>query len=255
MWHIINALLLRELKTRFGQNPKLGYIWVVLEPSVLIILISYLYIYIIKRSIEQLPFIFVLIAGIVPFFMFRKIITNMMNGIDANRTLFTYKPVKPIYVLISRVILESIIHFVILLILMFLASRLFNHIWLPCNLLATLIIFLWLVIFSFSVGLIFATLFYNNEAMKSILSYSLVFFYVGSAVIIPLWFIPNEYINYLAYNPLLQILELFKQNYFLEYPKINQINYLYPILFNIITLFIGLFLYQKNKVKLSIVGE
>ncbi|MBZ7978239.1 ABC transporter permease [Campylobacter sp. RM12654] len=255
MWYIINALLLRELKTRFGQNPKLGYIWVVLEPSILICLIAYLYVYVIERSISQMPFIFVLIAGIVPYFMFRKIIINMMNGIDSNRTLFTYRPVKPIHVLISRAILEAILHFILLFVLMFLSSKLFQHYWIPYNILEVLFIFVWFAIFSFSIGLIFTALFYNNDAVKNVITYTLIMFYIGSAVVVPLWFIPEKYINYLAYNPILQILELLKQNYFIEYPKIRQINYTYPIVCTTLTLFFGLYLYNKNKIKLSTVSE
>ncbi len=51
--------------------------------------------------------------------MFRSIVTQLMNGIGANLSLFAYKPVKPIHVFIARTLLEFCIYFVIFITVLF----------------------------------------------------------------------------------------------------------------------------------------
>lgn len=124
MLNVIHALFFRELKTRFGKNRYLGYIWVVGEPMSVVLLVTIIGTVIREYHHQIMPegisiFMF-LISGIMPFFMFRSIVTQLMNGIGANLSLFAYKPVKPIHVFIARTLLEFCIYFVIFITVLFL---------------------------------------------------------------------------------------------------------------------------------------
>lgn len=124
MFNVIHALFFRELKTRFGKNRYLGYIWVVGEPMSVVLLVTIIGTVIREYHHQVMPegisiFMF-LISGIMPFFMFRSIVTQLMNGIGANLSLFAYKPVKPIHVFIARTLLEFCIYFVIFITVLFL---------------------------------------------------------------------------------------------------------------------------------------
>lgn len=124
MLNVIYALFFRELKTRFGKNRYLGYIWVVGEPMSIVLLVTIIGTIVREYHHQVMPegisiFMF-LISGIMPFFMFRSIVTQLMNGTQANLALFAYKPVKPIHVFIARTLLEFCIYFVIFIIILFL---------------------------------------------------------------------------------------------------------------------------------------
>lgn len=124
MFNVIHALFFRELKTRFGANRHLGYLWVVGEPMSITLAITVIVTIIREYHHQVMPegisiFMF-LISGIMPFFMFRSIVTQLMNGTQANLALFAYKPVKPIHVFIARTLLEFCIYFVIFITVLFL---------------------------------------------------------------------------------------------------------------------------------------
>lgn len=124
MLNVIHALFFRELKTRFGANRHLGYLWVVGEPmsitlaiTVIVTIIREYYHQVMPEGISIFMF---LTSGIMPYFMFRSIVTQLMNGTQANLALFAYKPVKPIHVFIARTLLEFCIYFVIFITVLFL---------------------------------------------------------------------------------------------------------------------------------------
>ena len=59
----------------------------------------------------------------------------------------------------------------------------------------------------------------------------------------PLLIMPDYIIETLLYNPVLQFLEILRENYFDGYPQIDGISFTYPLSFGIILLFIGLWYY------------
>lgn len=251
MWHIINALIIRELKTRFGKNPKLGYFWVIFEPMMHVLFMLIIFTMIRDRVLPQVPFSLFLISGMVPFFMFRNIVNFIMNGIDANRSLFTYKPVRPIHVFLARALLEGILYFIIFCILMITIGFFINYNIIPFNILYTFLAFIWLAIFGFAIGLFIAVVFYEKDIIKNLISYFFNLLYFGSAVMFPLWIFPKNIIDILAYNPVLHIIELFKENYFETYPIVAQINIEYPLLCTLVLLFFSLGMYYKRRVELG----
>ncbi|WP_430747090.1 ABC transporter permease, partial [Campylobacter jejuni] len=157
MLNVIYALFFRELKTRFGKNRYLGYIWVVGEPMSVVLLVTIIGTVIREYHHQIMPegisiFMF-LISGIMPFFMFRSIVTQLMNGIGANLSLFAYKPVKPIHVFIARTLLEFCIYFVIFITVLFFAGWFFRLDVFPVHLLGVLFCIFLLICSAFALGI------------------------------------------------------------------------------------------------------
>ena len=128
MRYVVEALFLRELKTRFGKNRRLGYFWVVGEPMTHILFFLVIFTLIRARTIPQVPIEMFLVTGFVPFFMFRNIVTQIMAGVQANRALIAYKPVKPIHIFIARTLLEMCIYFAVFV--LFITSVAVVFVWL-----------------------------------------------------------------------------------------------------------------------------
>lgn len=195
------------------------------------------------RSIPQVPVEMFLVTGFVPFFMFRNIIQQIISGVQANLALIAYKPVKPIHVFIARALLEICIYFSIFIIFMVGFGWFLDLPILPVNFLEVLIAFFGLALLGFAVGICLAFLSSELEYTQIFISYGINVFYFASAVLYPLWIMPNHIVELLLYNPVLQLLEMLRENYFPNYPLTNGINFIYPFSIAVILLFIGLWYY------------
>ena len=111
-WRVWMALVLRESKTRFGRN-RFGFAWALVEPLV--------YVggfFMIRSFLEQsIPFgqdlALFLVTALLAFRMFLAIASRGLSAIVANLALIAYPPVKPLDVIVARVILETLTMYVI----------------------------------------------------------------------------------------------------------------------------------------------
>lgn len=255
MLNVIYALFFRELKTRFGANRHLGYIWVVGEPMSVVLAVTIIVTIIREYHHQVMPdgisiFMF-LVSGIVPFFMFRSIVNQLMNGIGANLALFAYKPVKPIHVFIARTLLEFCIYFVIFVCVLFIAGWFFHFDVFPNYFLNVMFCIFLLLLSGFSLGLCFAIIWHFVEPLRTLLAYFSIIFYWTSGVIFPTWLMPRPLLDLLYYNPLLHIMELLRANFFIAYPLQDEYSYSYALLCILVVLFIGLFVYYYNRQALT----
>lgn len=246
MNNIVDALIFRELKTRFGAN-KLGYFWVIGEPMLHVIIMLFMFSYVRDTIMPQVPFSLFLISGLVPFFMFKNIVMKLIDGINANKSLFAYKPVKPIHVFIARTLLEVAIYSAVFVVFMFLFGWFLSMPSIPYRFLEAFGAFFVLVIFGFSLGLCLSILVHAVETTKIVISVIFTALYFASAIIYPLWVIPSEYLHILLFNPLIHIFETFRENYFVAYPVIDGINILYPLSLSVVFLYIGLWFYYHRR--------
>lgn len=254
MLNVIHALFFRELKTRFGANKYLGYFWVIGEPMMVVLVITSIVAAIREFHHQVMPegvsiFLF-LAVGIIPFFMFRSIISQLLGGISSNLALFAYKPVRPIHVFIARSLLEFCIYFTIFICVMFLAGWFFHLNVFPRHILEVMFSIFLLLFFGFSLGMCFAIIGYFVEPLKMVFGYLNAIFYWTSLVVFPVWIVPKPILDVLYYNPLLHIVELLKYNFFYNYPLFDNYNYYYPLFIMSIILFVGLFFYYFTREKL-----
>ncbi|MDR1007124.1 MAG: ABC transporter permease [Campylobacteraceae bacterium] len=247
---VILALFLRELKTRFGRV-RFGVFWTIAEPMVHIVILLFIFVFIRGRMMPQVPFELFLITGLIPFFLFRHIVTGLMASIDANKSLFAYTPVKPIDTYITRTILEVVIYIVIFVIII-LGFGFWGGLDVSVsNPLGVLAIFAIIVLTGFSFGVLASILHSIFPATKMVVSIIMLPLYFLSAIMYPLWIIPSQYVEYLKYNPILHLIELFRRNYFSHYPQIDGINIFYPLSVTLGALFIGLYLYRVRRFALA----
>ncbi|WP_291951605.1 ABC transporter permease [Campylobacter sp.] len=251
MIDVIHALFFRELKTRFGINKHLGYFWVIGEPMIFVFAIVYIVSaireYNHQITLPGIPIFMFLAVGIIPFFMFRSIINQIINGISSNLPLFAYKPVRPIHVFIARALLEFCIYSTIFVLIMFIAGWFIHYDVLPRHFLGVIFSFLLLLLFAFSLGICFAVIGHFADLLKVFFGYFSVIFYWISGIIFPTFLTPKYILKFLYYNPLIHIMELLKYNFFDHYPLQDDYNYTYPLVWMCIILFIALFLYYYNR--------
>ena len=105
-FEVVHALVLRETRTRFGAH-QLGYLWAILEPSI-VILTFFLMFRVANRAVPEGMDAFTFIAtGIIPYTLFANSASRVAEAINGNKALLFYPQVRPLDLVIARSILEA----------------------------------------------------------------------------------------------------------------------------------------------------
>ena len=153
---VIHALAVRELKTRFGRY-RMGMVWALLEPLIQILFFLGMFYFRGRSSVGGLELPIFLATGIAPFLYFKKIISQGMGAVSANKNLLIYRQVRVFDPFLTRFILEAFISFVVLICLIA------GSWWVGfevevVNTLRFLLIYTLLSFFAFGISLIFGVL-------------------------------------------------------------------------------------------------
>lgn len=209
---ILYALLLREIKTRFGQY-RLGYAWALTEPIVHVVVLSLIFGLRSPTASRGVEFPIFLATGIIPYLLFSHMVTRGMSTVTANQALFAYRQVKPFDTLAARFILETVIYSAVFLVFMTGAG------WLGFDVavqdpLGVLLVFLTLGLFGLGLGAlacVAATLAPDAGQIVPIILRPLYFI---SGIFFSVEAIPAEYRAYLLWNPVLHALEIIRGAWF-----------------------------------------
>lgn len=213
------GLLIRELKTRFGSY-RLGYAWALLDPLLMIGLFSAVFGMRGHSGFGGAPAPLFITAGYLPFIFFKNVVSKLQSAVNANKGLFCYRQVTPFSTFIARFILETIVGMMVGGILI-LGLLWFGFDAVPNDPLQVILIYMLLMIFSFSLGIVFCiTGNLVNEAEKflGLLMMPLMFI---SCVMYPLASIPSQYQHWFLWNPLVHALELIRSGWIAGYVSLN----------------------------------
>lgn len=242
------ALFLRELNTKISVG-KLGLFWLFFEPFAQVTMFILIRVAIIGRGEgANFDYAVFMASGFIAFNMFRHILNGSVGTFKANKALFSYKQVKPIDTILARTLVQVFITGIIVLMFVFIGFF-FQYTIEPENLLMVVFGYLWLALFSFSVGLVVAignTFFVSIGKFVNILSFGLLIF---SAVFFPLITLPPEAQEVLLYNPLVHFMEMIHGFYIYQLDD-RFVDYQYMALWTITPLFIGTWLYIKLEKKI-----
>lgn len=209
---VLEALLLRELKTRFGQF-RFGYLWALAEPLAHVVILSVIFGMRSPTTAQGVEFPIFLATGIIPFLLFSNMVNRSMTAITANQALFNYRQVKPLDTLVTRFILEVVIYAAVFVTFMTGAG------WLGFDVsvqdpLTVLLVFLALGLFGLGLGALAcvgATLAPDVAQVVPIILRPLYFI---SGIFFSVEVIPAEYRPWLLWNPILHAMELIRGSWF-----------------------------------------
>ena len=120
-FEVLNALVLREIKTRFGAH-QLGYLWALIEPGLWIGTFVAMF-YMLDRTgpggMETVSFI---ATGLIPYMLFRETTSRAVSAIGANKGLLFYPQIRPLDLVLARVVLEFVTLLTVFAAIIFIAS-------------------------------------------------------------------------------------------------------------------------------------
>jgi capsular polysaccharide transport system permease protein len=116
-FQVVHALILRETRTRFGTH-RLGYAWALLEPVIMIATFAGLWSVMGRTRTLGYPTIPFLTTGFIPFILFRETSSRAVSAIDSNKGLLFYPQVRPLDLVLARIILEIVTSFVVFVLIL-----------------------------------------------------------------------------------------------------------------------------------------
>lgn len=240
---VVFGLLIRELKTRFGSY-RLGYAWALLDPLLMISLFSVMFGMRSQSGFGGVPVQVFITAGYLPFIFFNKVVSQLKSAVNANVGLFCYRQVTPFATFIARFILEVIVGVIVGIILV-LGLLWFGFDAIPADLLQVILGYLLLMVFSFSLGIIFCVigkLFQEAHKFLDLLMMPLMFI---SCVMYPLKSIPEQYQHWFLWNPLVHAVELIRCGWIAGYSS-TSVSWIYFSSVTLVLLTFAMSCYRLN---------
>ncbi len=211
----VSALLIRELKVRFGST-KLGYFWALALPALEASAIAIIFTLLGRSSLSGAPVALFLLVGILPYKSFFKISSSISLGIKSNKALFAYRQVSPVDPLITRLVIEATTHFIVFSLLMLVMLWIGFDV-MPDKPLGFLLVNILMILMASGFGLcLCSAIQYYDDTPKVIGLITQPFFFI-SGILFVITMIPSQYWHYLTWNPLLHLTELSRDTMFSSY--------------------------------------
>ena len=234
--HVLHALMLRDIRTRFGAS-LWGYGVVVLWPCVHIFLLIAIY------TFQKLPAplgderSLFFATGAVPVLVFQYISREVMKAVLVNRPLTYYPQVKMFDLVFARIITEIVTGFLALLVVATALTAIgVNPI--PADPFEAMSGYLASILLGIGIGTINVGIIGFFPGW--LLGYALfgILMYIGSGVMFLPSYLPEKLYYWMKYNPALQCAEWIRSAY---YPASGlQVDKMYVILFALTSMTIGL---------------
>jgi capsular polysaccharide transport system permease protein len=245
---VLLALVLREMKARVGGQ-WVGAIWTLVEPLAHVAMLITIFSFLRGMAVPGVEVPVFLATGLIPFFLFQHLAFRLMDGIDANRGLFSYRQVKPLDVLASRSVVETLMNLVVYGVTLGVLGWLGFHV-LPAQPLEALGVNGLVIFFGTGFGIFCAVISHERPRLRSLLRMIMLPLYFVSGVIFPVSSLPREYQEILLWNPVLHLIELSRSAFIAAYTPVEGVNAAYPLMFALTTAALGMALYRTNRLRL-----
>lgn len=246
---VIHALLLREVKTRFGEH-QMGYAWAFVEPTLWVGTFAGLYYLMGRLAPPGMSVLSFLVTGIVSFSLFRNTSQSALSAISANKGLLFYPQVRPLDLVLARVLLEVVTQLVVFALLMGCAA-LIDGSFSVNSLLETLLGLALVGGLGAALGLVLCGLSTFSPTVERMHGPVLRPLFWFSAIFYPVESVPTGLKRLLLHNPLVHAIELVREGWFPGYHS-RHIDPWYPVAWILVLLFFGLSLERVARRRLQL---
>jgi len=248
---VIFALLMREIKTRFGGHWT-GVVWMIGSPMLHMSAMVIMNVFVRGRiGGFTYDFVIYLFVALMPFRMCSSLWHTLMAAGESNRSLFSYRQIKPFDTLLARAILEVLLSFIIFSIYILLLDRIGFRPTYPDELLKYFSAWFGFAILGCSLGLVLAMIGGLVPRLSVFMGMTSMPLMILSGVIFPLHNLPSRYLDWIVmFNPLLNLVELARSSYIAGYKPIPGVSAAVPFYYTIGFLTLGMCLYRIRREKI-----
>jgi capsular polysaccharide transport system permease protein len=246
---VIHAILLREMKTRFGEH-QWGYAWALIGPMLWVGTFAVLYHLLGRLAPPGMSVIGFLVTGIVTFELFRNTSTQSLAAISGNKGLLFYPQVRPLDLVAARALLEGVTQVVVFVLLMGGAALLEGKLRMD-SALTTLAGLTLAGGLGASFGLVLCGLSTLSPTVERIHGPLMRPMFWFSAIFYPVDSVPTALRDVLLYNPVVHAIEIVRDGWFPGY-QTRHISPWYPAAWILVLLFFGLSLERVARRRLQL---
>ncbi|MBU9629616.1 ABC transporter permease [Burkholderia multivorans] len=207
---VIWALVMREMITRFGREG-LGVLWMMAEPAMFVVGVMIIFSH--TESKARYSVAEYLAVSYPTLLFWRNTASRVIKAIEYNRSLLHHKPIRPIDILYSRIILEfagaTASFFLLYAVLVVIGIC-----QLPADPLSMILGYFLVIWFSFNFVMTMAALSEMSEAVERVSHVILYLMIPFSGVFIPTYVLPPRIAELLTYFPLVDAVEYFHYGYY-----------------------------------------
>jgi capsular polysaccharide transport system permease protein len=203
---VIVAIVLREVRTRFGQY-HLGYLWAVFVPLLFIVTLAFVHAALGRQAAHGTSVEVLLLSGMMAWLTFTDTQNQTSRAYQTNRQLVVYPMVSVVDIVIARALLELGTKFGVMTILiaLFWAAGFDVEIADPLGVVAAMLTVAYLgAMFGHTIGCVLVV---APSFLFIVATSSRVLFFT-SGVLFLLSDIPAEWRTYILYNPLAHVIDL-----------------------------------------------
>ena len=212
---VVLALLLREARVRYGRS-RLGYMWAIIDPVVLISALSILFSNFRGEAPYGTSFALFFATGVLPYKYFSNTASYLGAAFESNRPLFNYPVVKQIDTIYARFILDTATVIVVMCLVFGVLSFIYD-IPPPHDIFELLVVFVLIAQFGFGVGLMNAVIRRKINSWNNLFRVIMGPTFFLSGIFYPLDSIPTPYRQYLSWNPIIHCVEGYRKAYYPDY--------------------------------------
>jgi len=219
-FEVLNALILREMKTRFGAH-QLGYLWAVIEPSLWIGTFVGMFAMVGRTAPDGMETVSFIATGLLPFTLFRESVGRAVSAVAGNKGLLFYPQIQPLDLVLARAVLECVTLMLVFAVIICTAaiwSDRWPHVadWLRFTL-----GFIAAAALGSSLGLLLLGLSVFTPTIERLYGPMLRPLFWFSGVFYTANGLPAPVRDFMLYNPVLHIVELVRSGWFVEYRSLH----------------------------------
>lgn len=241
------ALFLKDCLARFFGS-RGAWAWLLIEPSVHIAGMAFIYALIRTNTMGGVPTQIWIMVGLVSFFLFRRTSVQVLHSIDCNRAFFAFRQIRPFDAAVCKGAVEafSMFYVGIIIAVVFLFA---GYDLTPANVLMVLVGLTGLWLLGLGYGLISSVMMRMVPDSGFILQIIMLPLMFLSGAILPIQVIPEPYLRYLLFNPILHGIEKIRLGFWTGYHTVDvSLGYLY--VWVIVLMVIGMALYRALETRL-----
>src|SRR5690606_3614311 len=202
---VIYALLLRELASRFGKS-RGGFMWVLFEPIAHLLVPMFIFGFIRQRLMPGIEFPVFLVYGFLPFLLFKAICLQIVDGVNAAQGLLSYRQVLLMDVFVAKAMAHCMIQAIVFCIVLTGLALLGYHV-LPPRPVEFAGILAITTLLAFGLGVVFAAIASLIPDARPIIHVMFMPLYFMSGILFPISRFSDEWVRWLALNPVLHLVE------------------------------------------------
>ncbi len=245
---VLFALVLREMKARVGGQ-WVGAVWTLIEPLTHVMILVTVLGFIRGVVLPGIEYPVFLVTGLLPYFLFQHLALRLMDAIESNRGLFSYRQVKPLDTLLSRACVEALMNLLVYAFTLGILAWLGYSV-MPAAPLEMIGVNLILILLGTGFGVLSAVVSHERPRLRSFIRMLMMPLFFASGVIFQVDLLPREYLDWLLLNPLLHLVELSRHAFIPAYVPAEGVNALYPFVFTLVLGALAMLLYRADRLRL-----